>query len=572
MQTSQEPNTDAMAAEEVAAAIKAEETATADEEMEVEIMASIILNLRRPKQLQSRDSREHQQIREPRGTQLSSITLTLLVKAPYTDGNPALGIQVNINCTNNCIVWTTETSFLFVNYKQKLIKLSFSFLLVRSVEESFFTDDNGCQPVTKIDMFLDDVFEPDEVFKFSPQVVPKQQPRNRPTDVVPSSIAVVKTMQNQQSGWLLKVLFDSGGTKTFLNSRCLPKGATPVMMQQPLVGLTAAGSFTANRMVRLKDIVLPEFSRTKRIDEQWALIFDSDSQYDIIFGRDFLLKIGLDTCFSTRTTNWLDQKLPMKKTEFWENPVSMYLALEPYVEEFEREENECKCITSLSSIKDAKYEKVNTKEVAANQSHLTQQQREDLAKVLAKHEELFDGTLGKYPHKKIHLELLEGAEPVHQKAYPVAHAHQAAFQKELLHLVEIGVLERCGATEWGSPTFIIPKKDGRIRWVSDFRQLNAVIKRKQYPLPVIHDVLRRRSGYKFLTKIDLTMCYYTYELDEESSEMCVIVTPYGKFKYKRLPMGVKQSPDFAQEIIEEVLRGMDVETYIDDIAAFDNNW
>jgi competence CoiA-like predicted nuclease len=199
-------------------------------------------------------------------------------------------------------------------------------------------------------------------------------------------------------------------------------------------------------MVKLKDIILPEFSQTKRIDEQWALVFDSDSQYDIIFGRDFLLNIGLDTCFSTRTTNWLDQKLPMKKSKFWEDPVLMYLALEPYVEEFERKENECKCITSLSSIKDAKYEKVNTKEVAANQSHLMQQQRDDLARVLAKHETLFDGTLGKYPHKKIHLELPVRAEPVHQKAYPVTHAHQAAFQKELLHLVEIGVLERCGAT------------------------------------------------------------------------------------------------------------------------------
>jgi hypothetical protein len=46
--------------------------------------------------LQSRDSNLHQQTREPRGTQLSSITLTLSVKALNMDGNPALGIQVNI--------------------------------------------------------------------------------------------------------------------------------------------------------------------------------------------------------------------------------------------------------------------------------------------------------------------------------------------------------------------------------------------------------------------------------------------------------------------------------------------
>jgi hypothetical protein len=50
----------------------------------------------------------------------------------------------------------------------------------------------------------------------------------------------------------------------------------------------------------------------------------------------------------------------------------MYLALEAYVEEFEQDKNECNCISSLLCIKDAKYEKVNTKEVTANQSHLTQ--------------------------------------------------------------------------------------------------------------------------------------------------------------------------------------------------------
>jgi hypothetical protein len=119
------------------------------------------------------------------------------------------------------------------------------------------------------------------------------------------------------------------------------------------------------------------------------------------------------------------------------------------------------------------------------------------------------------------------------------------------HLVRIGVLAAQQESDWASPSFIIPKKDGRVHWISDLRQSNKVIRCKQYPLPIIMDILRKRSGYKLFTKLDVSKQYYTFELYEESQDLCTIITPFGKYNYLRLPMGLKCSPDIAQAAMEK---------------------
>jgi hypothetical protein len=124
-----------------------------------------------------------------------------------------------------------------------------------------------------------------------------------------------------------------------------------------------------------------------------------------------------------------------------------------------------------------------------------------------------------------------------------------------------------------SATFITPPKDGRVHRVSDLRELDEVVRGQQYPLPINKDIVRKHTGYKFFTKIDISMQYCTFELDKESKDLCTISTSFGKFKYIRLPKGLKCSPDFTQEVMENIFRDVaKVEVHIDDTGIFSDSW
>ena len=83
--------------------------------------------------------------------------------------------------------------------------------------------------------------------------------------------------------------------------------------------------------------------------------------------------------------------------------------------------------------------------------------------------------MGEWKTEPVDFELVDGAKPHSQRHFPVPHLYKEAFRKELERLVKLGFLEPTQSSEWGSPTFIIPKKDQTVRFLTDFRELNKRI-------------------------------------------------------------------------------------------------
>ena len=228
-----------------------------------------------------------------------------------------------------------------------------------------------------------------------------------------------------------------------IRSSVLPKGATPTLHTKKAFK-TIAGNFLSSRTVSLSEIVLLEFDKTRKIDGITVYVFDEPCPYDIILGRDFMEKAGIDVLFSKGIITWLDRMIPMKTLNELNDVDTLLDDTGPEL--------------YASEILDAKYDETSIEEVVRQQTHLNEGQRRRLQETLDKYTTIFDGKLGHYTRSKVHLELEETAKPFHTRPYPVAKVHEAAFKKELDHLVSIGVLRPCTMTQWASLTLLFQRR------------------------------------------------------------------------------------------------------------------
>ncbi|KAK7103074.1 hypothetical protein V1264_021199 [Littorina saxatilis] len=126
---------------------------------------------------------------------------------------------------------------------------------------------------------------------------------------------------------------------------------------------------------------------------------------------------------------------------------------------------------------------------------------------------------------------------------------------ELTKMQKAGIIEEVTEpTDWCAPIVPVMKKSGSVRICTDYKHLNAAVKRERYTLPTLEDILHKLSGSAVFSKLDATSGFYQIPLDPESAKLTTFITPCGRFYYKRLPFGITSAPEIFQRTMENILK------------------
>jgi hypothetical protein len=113
-------------------------------------------------------------------------------------------------------------------------------------------------------------------------------------------------------------------------------------------------------------------------------------------------------------------------------------------------------------------------------------------------------------------------------------------------------------TDWASGIVPVQKADGKnVRICVDFRNLNRNLRREVYHIPTFDELSHKLSGVKLMSKIDAASGFFQIPLDESARDFTTFLTPFGRYRFKRLPMGVNIAPEIYQRKMCELLEGIE---------------
>ncbi|UYV78474.1 hypothetical protein LAZ67_16001621 [Cordylochernes scorpioides] len=144
------------------------------------------------------------------------------------------------------------------------------------------------------------------------------------------------------------------------------------------------------------------------------------------------------------------------------------------------------------------------------------------------------------------------------------------LKTRLEELEKAGIIAQVNvATEWCAPTVIAGKPNGDIRLCVDLSRLNEHVQREVHPMPVVEHMLGQLGEARFFSKLDANSGFHQIPLSPDCQHLTTFITPFGRYKYCRMPFGISLAPEYFQRVRSIILQGMDgVMCYLDDILIF----
>lgn len=169
------------------------------------------------------------------------------------------------------------------------------------------------------------------------------------------------------------------------------------------------------------------------------------------------------------------------------------------------------------------------------------------------YEDVFEG-LGQLEGIVYHLKLKPGSQGVVKPTRRIPIALQSKVKAELDRMETAGVIVKVTEpTEWASNMVVVTKGE-KVRICLDPSDLNKALLREHYPMPTLEDIAPSICGAQYFTTLDAASGFWQIKLDKESSKICTMCTPYGRYRYLRMPFGISSAPEVFQRAMHSARR------------------
>jgi len=211
-------------------------------------------------------------------------------------------------------------------------------------------------------------------------------------------------------------------------------------------------------------------------------------------------------------------------------------------------------------------------EAKVGAQQLQPDQEQQLQILLTKHKEVLTDQPGLTKLVKFSIDA-GSADPIFQRAYSTQAPLRESVDKEIDWLLA-QVYIRTSTSPWSSPMVTVKKPDGSARLCVDFRHINEVTRQMPFYMPLVEEVLEGVEKASYITKMDLCKGYYQVEMEASDIKKTAFTCHRGKYKFVRMPFGVKNAPAALQELMQGILGPYKQFTtaYMDDIVVLSNSW